>query len=124
MTTQTIQTINTINLIVRVISDKFEKHYVSISESDAVLLESIGGNVKRVVNERFGPSCQIAIKFAPDWMQRPEYLTKQQIRVGFSYTVVISPYKYNYKGVEGISLQSMFLTELPRDDVVRPRLLI
>ena len=51
-------------ITVKLISIQFEKPYVSITEEDALMLESKGIVVKRVVSERFGPSCQVSLKIS------------------------------------------------------------
>lgn len=99
---------------VKLISLQFEKPYVQITEEDAVLLEGIGCFVKRVTSERFGPSCQIAVKFAPEFKQLEGFIPKQNLVIGGMYEVHISPYNYKYNGKTGVSLQANFMKLLPR----------
>ena len=105
MTTQTTQ----MRMTVKVISTQYEKPYVSITEEDAVRLEEVGALVKRVVSERFGPSCQVALKIAPTFMRMEGCIDPADLQVGKSYEVFIKPYRFVYNGKSGISLQSNFM---------------
>ena len=101
-------------ITVKLISIQFEKPYVSITEEDALMLESKGIVVKRVVSERFGPSCQVSLKIAPDFMRKSGSINRPDLKIGHSYEVFINPYKFVYQGKSGISLQSNFMEDLGR----------
>jgi hypothetical protein len=114
---------NNFTIIAKVISLQFEKPYLSIVEEDAVRLESLGVNVKRVSSDKFGSSQQVAVKMAPEFKQLPDCIVRPNLQIGGTYEVDINPYAYTYNGKKGVSLQANFLRLLPRDDVVRPRLI-
>lgn len=106
--------ISDFTLNVKIISLQFEKPYVSIHEEDAVRLEEMGVNVKRVVSERFGPSQQIALKMAPEFKQMEGFIPRESLQVGGWYEVHISPYRYMFNNKTGISLQANFMKVIPR----------
>ena len=104
-----------LNITVKIISLQYEKPYVSITEEHAVIIEALSGKVKRVSSERFGDSVQVALKIAPPFMTMPNAIPRTELKVGFSYVVDIKPYKFLYQGKTGVSLQSNFIEELPKN---------
>ena len=105
---------NTFTTIVKLISLTYDKPYVAITEEVAVQLESRGIIVKRVVSDRFGASCQVALKIAPDFMRKAGSINRAELQVGYSYEVLINPYNFVYQGKTGISLQTNFMVDLGR----------
>lgn len=112
MNTSTDFTINA-----KLISLQFEKPYVAITEEDAVKLECLGCAVKRVTSDRFGPSQQVAVKFAPAFRHLPDSIAREHLQIGGKYVIHISPYHYNFNGKTGVSLQANFMTLLPRESI-------